>query len=59
MIRFLSSIRGSKNGQLLFAAVGTSLVTYALYKYLKKMTAKKTYKEHTINLVAFGLVARQ
>ena len=28
-------IRGSKNGELLFVSVGTDIVTYALYKYLK------------------------
>ena len=35
IIRFLSSIRVTKNSELLFVTVGTGIATCALYKYLK------------------------
>ena len=32
---FYHPLAAKKNGELLFVAVGTGIVTYALYKYLK------------------------
>ena len=32
---FYHPLEAQKNGELLFVAVGTGIVTYALYKYLK------------------------
>ena len=32
---FYNPSEAQKNGELLFAAAGTGIVTYALYKYLK------------------------
>ena len=31
-------MRRSKNGELVFVAVGIGIATYALYRYLKQMT---------------------
>ena len=34
-------MRGLKNGELLFVAVGIGIATYALYRYLKQMTEEE------------------
>ena len=38
---FYHPSEGQKNCELLFFLVGTGLATYAIYKYLKKMTDEK------------------
>ena len=41
---FYHPSEGQKNCELLFFLVGTGLATYAIYKYLKKMTYEKLKK---------------
>ena len=56
---FYHASEAQKSGELLFVAVGTGIATYALYKYLKKMTNEGKLYQAYYNLIAFGLVARQ
>ena len=44
---FYRTSENQENGELLFVVVGTSIATYALYKYLKQMTDKgKLYQAY-------------
>ena len=42
---FYHPLEAQKNGELLFVVVGTSIATYALYKYLKEMTDEEKLYE--------------
>ena len=54
-------MRGLKNGELLFVAVGIGIATYTLYRYLKQMTdEEKLYQAYyQTDHLWIGVVARQ